>query len=141
MSRNKVVLLIILLVGIYFAIPNSDVGLIVKENMIRVSAYLLLLAFIYAVISLNILKTAMRKLASNVNDENASKVVKLLRITFDVKRMFGVATLQSLYNQVNTSKSVSANLKEEFYEAMKRKGVNVPLPSKSNNHIHKKNKK
>ncbi len=128
MSRNKVILLILLFIGIYFAIPTSEIGMIIKENMIRVSAYLLLFAFFYAVISLNILKSAMRKLATEVNDAHVAKVVKLLRLTFDVKRMFGVTTLQSIYNQVNSSKAVSANLKEDLYEAMKRKRVSVPLP-------------
>ncbi|MEG1930124.1 MAG: hypothetical protein RR131_03195 [Anaerovorax sp.] len=130
MSRNKAVLVILALLAIYFLIPSTPHGLLVKTILIRLATYALVVLLIYAIISLNMLKKAMRNLAAEVSDENVARTVKLLRYTFDAKRMFGVETFKSLYNQVNGSKKITSKSKEDFYNAMLRKKINVPLPSK-----------
>lgn len=130
MSRNKGILFILLFIAMYFLIPSTPDGLFAKTMLIRIFTYLMIVLLVYAIISLNLLKGAMKKLAAEVSDENVAKAVRLLRYTFDAKRMFGVATFQSLYNQVNASKRITTKSKEDFYQAMLRKKVNVPLPSK-----------
>lgn len=133
MSKNKAVLLILTMVIIYFVIPPTPNGFLAKEILIRLVTYLLVVLLVYAIISLNMLKNAMRKLAAEVSDENVAKVVKLLRYTFDAKRMFGVETFKSLYGQVNASKKISTKSKEDLYHAILRKKINVPLPTKGKN--------
>jgi len=70
-------------------------------------------------------------LFAEANDENTLRAAKLLKITFEVKRAFGVGTLKALYNHVNLSKNVSMEAKEELYESIKRKKVEIPPPAKA----------
>lgn len=130
MSRNKAVLLGIIAIIVYFAIPDTPAGINAKAIMIRLLSYFMIFIIVYLVITLNMLKKAMMKLAADVTDEHVTMVVKRLRMTFDVKRMFGAETFKSLYNQVNRSKKVSTKSKQDMYEALKRKRIDVPLPTK-----------
>ncbi len=129
MSRNKFILAIIIGVIIFLLIPGTAQGLYVKEMMVRLTTYLLILFVIYLVITINLLKRSFKRLFAEANDENTFRTAKLLRFTFEVKRAFGVGTLKALFNHVNLSKNVSMEAKEELYEAIKRKKVETPPPA------------
>ncbi|WP_027398799.1 hypothetical protein [Anaerovorax odorimutans] len=130
MSRNKSVLLILIAVIVYLLLPNTPTGIYGKTIILRIAAFTLFFMLIYSVITLNILKKALNRLIENITDENVSSAVNLLRITFDVKRMFGSETLKSIYNQVNHSKNITSKSKQDMYEAIRRKKIDIPLPAK-----------
>lgn len=128
MSRNKTILLILIIAIIFLMIPGTPQGLYAKEIMIRLTSYFLVLLVIYLAITINLLKKSFKRLFAEANDENVIRAAKLLRITFDVKRAFGVGTLIALFNHVNASSNVTMEAKEELYQAIKRKRVDIPPP-------------
>ena len=129
MSRNKTILLIIIAAIVFVLIPGTPQGLYAKELMVRLTTYLLVFMVIYLAITINLLKRSFKRLFASADDENTLRAAKLLRISFDVKRSFGVGTLKSLFNHVNSSKNVSMAAKEELYDAIKRKRVDIPPPA------------
>lgn len=129
MSRNKFILMMGLLVILYFVLPDNGVGLIIKANMIAVAPYIMLFIIIYLVITINMLKRSLKKLSAKMNDENVIGAAKMMNITFDVKRMMGAENLQLLYNQVNFSSDLSLYAKTLFYNALRKKRLDVPPPS------------
>lgn len=130
MSRNKVILILCLLVMAYVFTPSYGIWFIVKRNIIAALPYLLALVIIYLVITINVLKNRWKKLDSQLNDENVINFAKMMNITFDVKRMLGPDNLIDLYNKVNFSQKVSLHAKHLLYEAMRRKRLDVPVPGK-----------
>ncbi len=128
MSRNKAVLLILLWIGAFFVIPSTPNGLVAKELMVRISAYLLMGILVYLVITLTKLRRCLKRLMNNVEESEVHRAAWLLRITFDVKRALGAGTLRMVYDRVNKSKHVSLEAKNKLYEAMRRKRVDVPPP-------------
>lgn len=130
MSRNKAVLLILITFIVYWLLPNTSAGIQGKVLILQIAALALFFMLIYAIITLNLLKKALKKLSENVSDENVAAVVKLLRMSYDVKRMFGVETLKALYIQVNRSKNLRTESKEMMYDALKRKKIEIPPPTK-----------
>ncbi|MEG0829573.1 MAG: hypothetical protein RSD88_03180 [Anaerovoracaceae bacterium] len=129
MSRNKIVLLVCALVVIYLLLPSEGAGGIIKANMLAILPYVVLLLIIYLVITINVLKWGMQKLSRDITDEQVVYVAKVMRITFDVKRIMGSANLIELYKRVNFSRFVSFHSKELLYNAIRRKKVDVPPPS------------
>lgn len=129
MSRNKAILLIGIAAIVFVLIPKTPEGLYAKEMMVRITTYLLIFMLIYLIIMVNLLKRSFKKLFAEANDENTTRAAKLLRITFDVKRIFGVGTLKALFTHVNASKNVSIGAKEELYDAIRRKRVEIPPPA------------
>ncbi|MCI9598254.1 MAG: hypothetical protein HFE75_13340 [Firmicutes bacterium] len=128
MSRNKWILLMIVLAGVYFALPNEGVYRIIKMNARMVLPYIMITVIIYLIFTINLLKRAWRKVDAHVNDENTVNFAKLMNITFDVKRMLGPTHLINLYNKINFSSHVSPRSKELLYDAMRRKRLDVPPP-------------
>ena len=107
MSRNKLILLILLLAIIYFIMPNDGIYGVIKLNFRNLLPYIMIGIIIYLVITINVLKRAWKRLDQNVNNENVISFVKIMNITFDVKRMLGPTNLIDLYNKVNFSNKVS----------------------------------
>lgn len=128
MSRNKLILLIILLAIIYMVLPNEGTYAIIKANFRAILPYIMIGIIIYLVISINMLKRAWKKLDANVNDQTVIKFAQMMNITFDVKRMLGPSNLIDLYSKVNFSKRASMKAKQLLYEAMRRKRLDVPPP-------------
>lgn len=129
MSRNKTILLLIILGTTFVLIPGTPQGLYIKELMIQLTTYVLVFMLVYLAITINLLKRSFKRLFENPDDENTLRAAKLLRVSFDIKRSFGVGTLKSLFNHVNASKNVSMEAKEELYNAIKRKRVDIPPPA------------
>lgn len=129
MSRNKVILLIVGLVALYLLLPKTGVGGIIKANMIAIAPYVLLFIIIWLLVTINMLKRAMKKLNEEINDANALSVSKMMNITFDVKRFMGEGNLIDLYNRANIATNVSFHTKELLYNSMRRKRIKVPVPS------------
>lgn len=130
MSRNKAILLIVLLVILYLLLPNEGIYHVIKVNVIAILPYLMLGIIIYLVITINVLKRAWKKVDANVNDENVINFAKIMNISFDVKRMLGSANLIDLYRKVNFSPNASMKAKELLYKAMRKKRLDVPPPGK-----------
>ena len=128
MSRNKLILLILLLAIIYFIMPNDGIYGVIKLNFRNLLPYIMIGIIIYLVITINVLTRAWKRLDQNVNNENVISFVKIMNITFDVKRMLGPTNLIDLYNKVNFSNKVSMKSKQLMYEAMRRKRLDVPRP-------------
>lgn len=133
MSRNKFILLVILVAITYFATPNTGTWHVIKLNFINLLPFLMAGVIIYLIITINCLKRAWKKLDSNVCDETTINFAKIMNVTFDVKRMLGSGNLMDLYNKVNLSPNASLNAKQLLYEAMRRKRLDVPLPGKGAN--------
>ncbi len=129
MSRNKVVLLVAALLMIYFTLPNSGTAGLVKEYMVTITPYILIFIIVWLLVTINLLKKAMKRLSGDITDRNTLAVAKLLRMTFDVKRFMGEGNLVDLYKRVNFTKHVSFENKKMFYEALKRKRIDAPPPS------------
>jgi hypothetical protein len=130
MSRNKVVLLIILVVIAYFVTPNTGIYHTIKVNLVAILPYILAAVIIYLIITINVLKRAWKKLDATINDENVINFAKMMNITFDVKRMLGPTNLIDLYQKVNFSTHASMHAKQLMYESLKRKRLDVPPPGK-----------
>lgn len=130
MSRNKFVLLIILLCAAYMLLPDDGAFATIKANFVAVLPYVMAGIIIYLIITLNVLKRAWKKLDADINDENVINFAKILNISFDVKRMLGPENLMNLYAKVNGSARASLKAKELLYEALRRKRLDVPPPGK-----------
>lgn len=133
MSRNKFILLVIIIAIVYVATPSTGTWQIIKLNFINLLPFIMAGIIIYLIITITCLKSAWKKLDSNVSDETTIKFAKIMNITFDVKRMLGSGNLIDLYNKVNLSPNASMNAKQLLYEAMRRKRLDVPLPGKGAN--------
>ncbi|MCQ4637727.1 hypothetical protein NE619_13415 [Anaerovorax odorimutans] len=129
MSRNKFILLFATIIVLYFALPNEGVGLVVKANMMAVAPYIMAFVIIYLVITINVLKRALKKLDADLCDETVINAAKIMNITFDVKRMMGPDNLQAMYNRVNISRFVSIHAKTLLYDALRKKRLDIPPPS------------
>lgn len=129
MSRNKSLLLAALWFAAFFLIPSTPDGLVAKEMMIRITTYLLIGLVIYLAITLHLLRKTLKKLLAEMKEEQVLKAAKLLRITFDVKRAFGAGTLKSVFEKVNKSRDISLDAKNQLYEAIRRKRVDIPPPA------------
>lgn len=129
MSRNKVILLLGALVLLYLALPNEGIYLTVKTYMLAVAPYAMLTVILYLLISINLLKKALYRLSAEVSEENVLSVTRFLKITFDVKRMIGTVNLIDIYKRVNGTKKISYETKNQLYEVLKRKRIEIPLPT------------
>lgn len=132
MSRNKFVLLLIIICMAYIALPSDGIYATIKANFRAVLPYIMIGIIVYLVITINVLKRAWKKLDADINDENVTSFAKMLNITFDVKRMLGPGNLMDLYSKVNNSTRASLRAKELLYEALRRKRLDVPPPGKGN---------
>ncbi len=130
MSRNKTVLLIILIAALYFVTPNNGVFATVKANFVTLLPYIGIGIVIYLIITINVLKKAWKRLDAHISDDNVIKFAKIMNISFDVKRMLGPTNLIDLYTKVNFSKNASMHAKELLYQAMRRKRLDVPPPGR-----------
>lgn len=128
MSRNKVILILAILVMAYVFTPTTGVWYVIKHNVILALPYLLILVIVYLVITINVLKRRWRKLDETLTDDNVIEFAKMMNITFDVKRMLGPTNLIDLYNKVNFSPRISLHAKQLLYQAMRRKRLDVPVP-------------
>ena len=128
MSRNKVILLLVTVIALFFLLPNSGIGGTIKANMINIAPYVLLFIIVWLLVTINMLKSTMTKLNRDICEEHALQMAKRMNITFDVKRFMGADNLIDLYNRVNRSRQVSSHTKSLLYDAMKRKKLHVPLP-------------
>ena len=138
MSRNKFILLVIILAGLYYFLPDDGIYHIIKVNTVALLPYILLCLIVYLVITINLLKRAWKKLDTQLTEEHVVNFSKLMNISFDVVRMLGESNLIALYNKVNFSTSVSANSKRLLYEAMRRKRLDVAPPGQSAKTVQKK---
>lgn len=129
MSRNKVVLLVAFLLIIYFALPSTGTGGLIKAYMVAIAPYVLIFIVVWLFVTINLLRKAMTRLANDITDRNTLAVAKLMRMTFDVKRFMGEQNIIGLYKQVNFSRYVSLASKTALYEALRRKRIDVPPPS------------
>lgn len=141
MSRNKFILLIIILAGLYYFLPDEGIYRVIKVNAVAVLPYILVCLIIYLVITINFLKRAWKKLDSRLTDENVVNFSKIMNISFDVVRMLGESNLIALYNKVNFASSVSMNSKRLLYEAMRRKRLDVAPPGQADNAAKRARKK
>ncbi|MBR0599349.1 hypothetical protein [Sinanaerobacter chloroacetimidivorans] len=128
MSRNKFILLVIILAGLYYFSPDDGLSRMIKVNAVAVLPYILIGLILYLAITIHLLKRAWKKLDSELTDENVVSFSKMMNISFDVVRMLGGSNLLSLYNKVNFADSVSVNSKKLLYEAMRRKRLDVAPP-------------
>lgn len=128
MSRNKLILFIIILAVVYMLMPDTGIYASIKANLMATLPFIMMGVIIYLVITINVLKRAWKKLDAKPNDENTINFAKIMNITFDVKRMLGPANLIDLYRKVNFSNNVSLKAKELLYQAMRRKRLDVPPP-------------
>ena len=129
MSRNKALLLAALWFGAFFLIPSTEQGLVAKEMMIRITTYLLIGVVLYLAVTLHMLRKALKRVLEETKEDQVKKAARLLRITFDVKRAFGAGTLRTVFERVNKSRDVSMEAKNELYEALRRKRVDIPPPA------------
>lgn len=129
MRRNKFILGCMLIITAYFLLPDKGTGGLIKTNMIAILPYIMIFIMVYLVITINVLKRSMKKMDREMSDEAVINMVKIMNITFDVKRMVGIENLQRLYNQINFSPSISLHAKSMIYDAIRRKKVDIPLPS------------
>ncbi len=133
MSRNKLILLIALLALGLYMIPNNGNGLYIKELVRRLGSYILLAMIIWLSISLRFLKKSLNECISSPNNDTASKALKWLKLSFDVKRTMGDENMKNFYNTVNKSKKVDIELKNKLHDILIRKSIKVPLPMEGRN--------
>lgn len=129
MSRNKVIIFIIVCVIAWFAIPDAGSGAAIKANVLNLLPYILIGVIIYLIITINMLKKRWRDVSEDPSDVKVQEFAKMLNITFDVKRMLGSENLVALYKEINISKKPSMKSKKLLYEAYKKKRLDVPPPS------------
>ena len=129
MSRNKFILLFGMILILYFLLPSKGLGMVIRANMMAVAPYILLFVIFYLLITINLLKRSLKRMDLELCDETVINVVKMMNITFDVKRMMGTDNLQTLYNQVNASRRISIHTKTMLYEALRKKRMDVAPPS------------
>ena len=99
MSRNKLILLITLLALGLYMIPNNGNGLYIKELVRRLGSYILLAMIIWLSISLRFLKKSLNECISFSNNDIASKALKWLKLSFDVKRTMGDKNIKVLRSE------------------------------------------
>ena len=128
MSRNKILLFMIILVIVYMVMPDSGIYGAVKANIAAALPFTMMGVIIYVVITISALKRAWKKLDAVPNDENTVNFAKIMNISFDVKRMLGPGNLSDLYRKISFSPDVSLKAKELLYQAMRRKRLDVPPP-------------
>lgn len=128
MSRNKILLFMIILVIVYMVMPDSGIYGAVKANIAAALPFAMMGVIIYVVITISALKRAWKKLDAVPNDENTVNFAKIMNISFDVKRMLGPGNLSDLYRKISFSPDVSLKAKELLYQAMRRKRLDVPPP-------------
>ena len=128
MSRNKILLFMIILVIVYMVMPDSGIYGAVKANIAAALPFTMMGVIIYVVITISDLKRAWKKLDAVPNDENTVNFAKIMNISFDVKRMLGPGNLSDLYRKISFSPDVSLKAKELLYQAMRRKRLDVPPP-------------
>ena len=130
MSRNKFILLILILAGLYYVLPGEGIYYAVKVNAVAALPYLMIALILYLIITIQLLKRFWKKLDDRLTDENVVRFSRLMNLSFDVVRMLGGPNLISLYNKVNFSPSVSMSSKQLMYESMRRKRLDVAPPGK-----------
>lgn len=135
MSRNKAILIIAALIITYLLLPATGTGGVIKANMLALAPYALLFIIIYLAITINVLKKSLYKLNDEVNEQNTINVAKMMNVTFDVKRFMGTDNLIQLYSQVNLATNVPMDAKELLYNAMRRKRVDIPVPTEGKREI------
>lgn len=128
MSRNKFVLILLILVMAYILTPSDGMWYVIKLNVVRALPYVMIFCIVYLIITINVLKRRWKRLDGELNDDNVINFAKMMKITFDVKRMLGPDNLIDLYNKVNFSTRISIHAKQLLYEAMRRKRLDVPVP-------------
>ena len=128
MSRNKILLFMIILVIVYMVMPDSGIYGAFKANIAAALPFTMMGVIIYVVITISALKRAWKKLDAVPNDENTVNFAKIMNISFDVKRMLGPGNLSDLYRKISFSPDVSLKAKELLYQAMRRKRLDVPPP-------------
>ena len=99
MSRNKLILFIIILVMIYLILPDSGIYGSIKANMLAVLPFIMIGVIIYLVITINVLKRAWKKLDAVPNDENTINFAKSMhynRATCSPPKMRRTALFQSV---------------------------------------------
>lgn len=129
MSRNKTIVLIICLVIIWWALPETGTAGIIRYNMLAIAPYLAILLIGYLFVTINMVRKALYRLNDDMTSENVLLLAARMGRTFDVKRMIGPENLTNIYQKVNFSKKVSPAAKKALYEALKRKKLDVPPPS------------
>ena len=140
MSRNKFILIAIILAMLYYFLPDTGIYHTAKTNTIIILPYFLVCMIFYLIITINLLKRAWKKLDAKLVDENVINFSKIMNISFDVVRMLGQANLVALYNKVNFAESVSIHSKNLMYEAMRRKRLDVILPGQGFKEMKKRSK-
>lgn len=130
MSRNKFILLIIILAGLYYFLPDDGIYRLIKINAVALLPYIMIGLIIYLLITVQLLKRAWTKLDNQPTDENVVNFSKLMNISFDTVRMLGAANLIALYDKINFTPSISKKSKQLLYEALRRKRLDVAPPGK-----------
>lgn len=138
MSRNKVILLICVIVLLYLFLPTTGSLGLFRAYMIAILPYVLVLIIVWLLVTINLLKKAMYRLSGEITERNTLSVAKLLGMTFDVKRFIGEQNIIELYKRVNFSSSISLSTKNLMYENMKKKHINGPPPSQGKKRANSK---
>ena len=129
MSRNRAIVLILCIAVILWALPKTGIAGSIRANILALLPYLAIVLIVYLFATINIVRKALYRLNDNVTTENTLILAKRMGITFDVKRMLGPENLTNVYQKVNISRKVSIDAKQALYDAMKRKKLDIPLPS------------
>lgn len=128
MSRNKFILLGIILAGLYYFLPDEGIYRVIKMNAIASLPYVFAGLMIYLLITISLLKRSWKRLDHQLADENVVHFSKIMNRSFDVVRLLGGPNLIELYNKVNFAASVSIDSKRILYDSMRRKRLDIAPP-------------
>jgi hypothetical protein len=131
MSRNKFILLFVILAALYYTLPNTGVYHTIKVNTVASLPYLMLCFIAYLLITITLLKRAWKRLDNQPTDEHTVAFAKIMNLSFDVVRILGEPNLIALYNKINFTKSVSTHAKQLLYTALRRKRLDVSPPGQA----------
>ena len=103
--------------------------------------YLLVFISLWLLLSINMLKTAMKNLHIMPTDKRAETFAMLLRKSFAVETFVKKEDLKETYSHVTGLRQVSYETKVKLYEAFDRKSIYVPYPAQTTGKKNKKSKK
>ncbi len=128
MRRNRTILMLLLLILLFFLLPKEGTGYYIRLYLRNLLPYIVIGVIIYLAIMIRKLRKCFYKAEHEPSDESVTELARNLNKSFDVKRIFGKDYITASYRTINDSAHVSIKAKQELYEAIKRKKLDIPLP-------------
>ena len=129
MRRNRIILMVILLIALMLLLPKDGTGYYFRAYAKLILPYIIIGVILYLAIMIRKLRKSFYQAEHETSDEAVFKLAENLNRTFDVKRVFGKDYITASYRTINDSTEISIATKQALYEAIRRKKLDIPLPS------------